>query len=311
MEAIEIYRKMHLIRECEERIRKEYHKDEIKTPCHLAVGAESIAVGVCHIFPEAKFFGTYRNHHLYLACGGDLDAFWGELYGKETGCAKGKAGSMHLSDPGGSGLLLTSAVVGTTIPIAVGASLGSKMLLANTKTVVFFGDGATEEGVFHESLNFASLHKLPILFVCEDNGLTIHNKTETRQSFNLQVLVSSYGIPYKKADGQAIASVIETCQTLKPLLEKGPAFLHATYHRRYEHVGPNEDYRVGYRNPPLEPMEWDPMLYLRNSKCVSTVSYDERARIRAEVAAEINVSVNRAKQANFPGPEELMKDVFE
>ncbi len=156
MNPSEIYYKMHLIRECEERIRKEYATDEIKTPVHLGIGAEAISVGIVASMPAGtKYFGTYRNHALYLAVGGSLEEFWGELYGKETGCAKGKAGSMHLSAPS-QGLLVTSAVVGTTIPLAVGASLSNKYLGKNDYTVAFFGDGATEEGVFHESLNFAA-----------------------------------------------------------------------------------------------------------------------------------------------------------
>lgn len=301
MEPAEIYRRMILIRETEERIRTEYHKDEIKTPCHLAVGAEAIAVGVVSQMPEGtKYFGTYRNHHLYFAVNGDMDGFWGELYGKETGCAKGKAGSMHLSDPD-RGLVLTSAVVGTTIPIALGSAK------AGYTTVVFFGDGATEEGVFHESLNFAALHKLPILFVCEDNGLAIHTSKAQRQNYDLERFVDSYEIPFWEVDGSLLDAVITGTKEL--LRTDGPMFLHAKYHRFYEHVGPNEDYDVGYRIRPSEFV--DPIENLSFSKLLISISVPQREEIRAQVLRDIDNAVERAKAAKFPGPEELMKDVFE
>lgn len=306
MEAGELYYRMHLIRECEERIRREYSTDEIKTPTHLAVGAEAIAVGIVASYTDAKFFGTYRNHHLYLALGGSLDEFWGELYGKETGCAKGKAGSMHLSAPD-KGLLLTSAVVSTTIPVAVGYALSSR----SEPSIAFFGDGATEEGVFHESLNFASLHRLPVLFVCEDNDLAIHTKRETRQKYNLQKLIEAYGIVYRSAEGYHLDEVLKVSEYLKPLVKERPCFLHVKYHRFYEHVGPGEDYAAGYRTRPIYEHRLDPLKTLESQNCVKSLTANDREIIKARVAVEVDNAVERSKQAPFPPIPELTTDVFE
>ena len=180
-EGLTLYRKLMLARCAEERIRQEYSQDEMKTPVHLGIGQEAIPVGVCAAVPPGtKFFGTYRNHALFLALTEDTDRLFGELYGKLTGTAKGKAGSMHLAAPA-EGLLATSAVVGTTIPVAVGVALANQYRQSDGLVVSFFGDGAVEEGVFWESLNFACLKKLRLLFVCEDNGLAIHTPTDQRQ----------------------------------------------------------------------------------------------------------------------------------
>lgn len=307
--AADIYYKMHLIRECEERIRREYSSDDIKTPVHLGIGAEAISVGVVSMMPAGtKYFGTYRNHALYLAVGGSLDEFWGELYGKETGCAKGKAGSMHLAAPE-NGLLITSAVVGTTIPLAIGAALSKRYSGDSSGGVVaFFGDGATEEGVFHESLNFAALHRLPITFVCEDNGLAIHNHRSTRQAYALKDLVRSYGIVYRACHGHQIDNIRHL---LQPMLQDGPAFLHCTYHRFFEHVGPNCDFAAGYRERPVNEAALDPMEYLKTARCVAELDDNARLLIEERVFAEIDQAVARAKQAAFAGPEELMRDVYE
>src|SRR3989338_5288085 len=182
-ESLALYRKLILTRLAEEKIREEYFKDEMKTPVHLGIGGEAIPVGVCHCLPpRSKTFGTYRNHSLYLAMTEDTDGFFGELYGKVNGPGKGKAGSMHLSFPERD-FIATSAVVGTTIPVAVGAALANAYRKSNDVVTFFFGDGAVEEGVFWESLNFACLKNLRVLFVCEDNGLAIHTPAKERQGF--------------------------------------------------------------------------------------------------------------------------------
>ena len=303
----EIYKRLVLIRECEERIRKEYPSNELKTPVHLGIGAEAISVGVVSKLPAStQYFGTYRNHCLYLAAGGSLERFWAELYGKATGCGKGKAGSMHLSDPE-AGVMLTSAVVGTTIPIAVGAALRNKYLGNDDLVCVFFGDGACEEGVFHESLNFASLHQLRILFVCENNDLAIHNPRQKRQAFHILDLVQSYGIRGVGARGYILHEVGMAVGFLEKFLKFGPAFLRADYHRFLEHVGPNEDYTAGYRKRPLDAGSLDPFAHLN----IRGLDQADRDAIEAQVARDIDAAVKLAKEAPFPADDELYKDVYE
>ena len=171
----DFYRSLYRIRRVEEEIAKIYPTDKIKSPVHLSIGQEGVAVGVCQALrPDDVVFGTYRGHALYLAKGGDLNQMIAELYGKITGCCKGKGGSMHLADVK-HGFMGTSAVVGSTIPNAVGYAYGLKYQRQDRLVASFFGDGAVEEGVFHETLNFAALKRVPIIFICENNQYAIHS----------------------------------------------------------------------------------------------------------------------------------------
>lgn len=175
-----IYKSLRLIRRAEEEVARIYPSDKIKSPVHLSIGQESVAVGVCDVLgPKDAVSGTYRGHATYLAKGGSLKGMIAEMYGKDTGCARGKGGSMHLIEAKAN-VLGSSAVVGTTIPIAMGWALAAKMRKSGAVIAAFLGDGATEEGAFYESLNFASLHKLPIIFVCENNGYAIHTPLSKR-----------------------------------------------------------------------------------------------------------------------------------
>ncbi|MCY3023430.1 MAG: thiamine pyrophosphate-dependent dehydrogenase E1 component subunit alpha, partial [Planctomycetota bacterium] len=169
------------IRRVEEEIARVYPSDKIKSPVHLSIGQEAVSVGVCEVLqPGDVVFGSYRGHALYLAKGGDLKAMLAELYGKQTGCCRGKGGSMHLADVR-HGVMGTSAVVGTTIPSAAGYAYAVKLRAQPLVVVSFFGDGATEEGVFWETLNFAALKRLPLLLVCENNRYAIHTHQLRRQ----------------------------------------------------------------------------------------------------------------------------------
>ena len=183
------------IRLVEERVIELYPSDKIQSPVHLSIGQEAVAVGACHsLRPTDLLFGTYRGHAFYLAKGGDLNQLMAELYGKATGCGRGKAGSMHLAAPE-VGMMGSSAVVASTTPHAVGAALAAKMRKTDQVIMAVFGDGATDQGVHHESLNFAALHQVPLLFLCENNGLAVHTRRETRQAYTLVEQSALYGIP--------------------------------------------------------------------------------------------------------------------
>src|SRR5437868_9278272 len=176
-----LYRALFRIRRVEEEVARVYATDAIKSPVHLSIGQEAVSVGVCEALrPQDVVFGTYRGHAMYLAKGGDMNAMVAELYGKATGCTKGKGGSMHLIDPE-HGVMGTSAVVGTTIANAAGYAYALKTRRSDAVVVSFFGDGATEEGVFSETLNFTALKRLPVIFVCENNGYAIHTHQSRRQ----------------------------------------------------------------------------------------------------------------------------------
>ena len=181
--SIKLYQKMYLIRKTEEKIREHYMEDEMKTPMHMSMGEEAIAVGVCHALKtEDQVFGTYRSHAIYLAKTQKIGDFFAEMYGKDTALLKGKGGSMHMCAPE-SGFMGTSAIVASIIPVAVGAAFANKRKGNGKIVAVFFGDGATDEGAFWESLNVACLMKLPVLFVCEDNGFAVHTATSKRQGY--------------------------------------------------------------------------------------------------------------------------------
>lgn len=305
-----IYRKLLLIRRAEEEVARIYPSDKIKSPVHLSIGQEAAAVGVCDpLRPDDVVSGTYRSHAAYLAKGGDLAAMLAELYGKDTGCAHGKGGSMHIVGMD-QYILGTSAVVGTTVPIAVGYALALQRERSGRLVIAFFGDGATEEGVFYESLNFASLHKLPVLFVCENNGYAIHTPVSKRWATpRLCERVETYGIPaHQVSDSDVLALWRLAADSYASIREgRGPVFIECKTYRWREHVGPGEDYDVGYRSrEELRP-------WLENDQVPrigALLDPLEKVRIEAEVEREIAAAVDFAETSPFPAVKELYTDVY-
>ena len=309
-----LYRRVFLTRQCEMQISKEYFQDEMKTPVHLGIGGEAMAAGVHLACPaDTQYFGTYRNHALYLTCSDDTDSFFGEMYGKITGCGKGKAGSMHMACPD-KGLIATSAVVATTIPVAAGAALAAQYSNSGKMVVVMFGDGAAEEGVFFETLNFASLKKLPVLFVCEDNELAIHTPHHERKGFhNFADLAKTFDLEYASGDGSdAVDVTLKSRDVVARMKASGkPGLMHFKYIRFLEHVGPLEDFDKGYRQKPADLAEkWDPLPKIEASCLAAGITKDRITEIQTEVQAKVDASVAQAKKAPFPGPEELFTDVL-
>lgn len=312
--SLALYQKLYLVRQATQAIRREYPSDQIKTPVHLSMGEEAISVGVCHaLMGRSKFLGTYRNHGLYLSLTSETDRFFAELFGKKTGAAGGKAGSMHLTAPE-AGLIMTSAVVGTTIPAAVGTAFANQMQDNGKIVTVFFGDGALDEGVFWESLNAACVWKLPVIFVCEDNGLAPHIKKYERQGYrSIYKIASQFNcLPYEfvTTDVETIyrlaLSAEQSCR-----LENRPVLIHLQYYRYLEHVGPNEDFDQGYRTRD-EFEEWykkDPVKLQRDRLLGMGLERDVM-RIEYKVNEQIARSIILAKAAAFPDKEELFKGVL-
>lgn len=306
---------MYLIRMSEEKIRQYYPEDEMKTPAHLCLGEEAIVVGVCQaLAKEDKIFGFYRGHGIYLARTGDTDKFFAEIYGKKTGEAKGKAGSMHIFAPK-HGFLGASAIVASTIPVAVGCAFSMKYQKKDSRVAVFFGDGAVDEGVFWESINFASLKKLPIIFICEDNDLAIHAKVSHRhgfssitniaKQFNLNVFES------KSTDAEVIFKLTKKAINLCRKTGK-PSLLHLKYYRYLEHVGINYDFHFGYRKE-SEFKKWfkvDPLNLQRNKLLKMKVKEEDLQKLEKKIIRKIEKSISRAKKAPFPEEEELYRDVY-
>lgn len=308
--AARLYRRMRLIRHLEEEIARVYPTDKIKSPVHLSIGQEFIAVGVCDVLkPDDRVSITYRGHAAYVAKGGDLGAMVAEMYGKRTGCAKGRGGSMHLVDMD-AGVLGASAVVGTNIPVAVGFALAAKRKRTGQVIVCFLGDGATEEGCFAESLNFAALHTLPILFVCENNGYAIHEPLSKRWATDRLVeRVATYGIPAERITDGSLATVRARAADAVAAMRAGagPAFLEVLCYRWQEHVGPNRDYDQGYRSADeLAPWEADDQV----ARLADRIEPALRARIDAGIQSEVAEAFAFAEASPFPDPEELYEHVY-
>lgn len=310
-----LYKKLYLIRKAETEIRKYYPEDEMKTPMHMSIGEEAITAGVCHALKKQdQAFGTYRSHALYLAKTGETDKFFAEMYGKATGGAMGKAGSMHLSAPE-AGLMGTSAIVASIISVAVGAAFANKKKKNNKIVAVFFGDGAIDEGGFWESLNVACLMKLPVLFVCEDNGLAIHTSTSQRQGYkSITDIVSKFNcnvFQKETTDVEVIYQLASLAIKLVKTTQK-PSFLYLKYYRYLEHVGINEDFDAGYRSR-KEFEKWykkDPIDLQRKKLLKSGIKGERIIKIEKEIDGQIKNSIRLAKKAPFVKVSELYKNVF-
>lgn len=305
-----LYRAVRRIRRVEEEVARIYPSDKIKSPVHLSIGQEGVAVGVCDpLEPRDAVSGTYRGHATYLAKGGDLNAMIAELYGKDTGCARGKGGSMHLVDMKAN-VLGCSAVVGTTVPVAAGFALAQKRMGTGAVVACFLGDGASEEGCFPETLNFAALHKLPVIFVCENNGFAIHEPLAKRwATTKLCERVRTYGIPATRFPDSDTLKIRDHIAKALPKMRAGggPIFLECLTWRWREHVGPGEDYDAGFRSK-ADLAKWqkkDPVLLLGKKLDKAT-----KAKIDAEIEAELAAAVKFAEDSPWPAAKELYSDVF-
>ncbi len=304
------FEKMLLIRRFEEKLCEIYHTDVVKSPVHLSIGQEAVAVGVCEALTDKDLVSnTYRCHATHIAKGGDLNKMMAELFGKSDGCAGGKAGSMHLVEIE-KGILGASAVVATTIPIAAGYALVLKREKKNNIIVSFFGDGATEEGVFSETVNFAALHNLPVLFICENNRLAIHNPLERRWAAdNICERIATYGIPTIKIDSGDVFEIYEkTSKAVEQIKSgKGPVFMEIATYRYREHVGITEDLNEGYRDLE-EYKKWKTIDQI--DLLAKELGELEVARIEKKVKELIDDSIAFAEKSPFPGEKELMKNIY-
>jgi len=297
-----LFRQALRIRMVEERVIALYPSDRIQSPVHLSIGQEAVAVGICDVLDDRDMlFGTYRGHAYYLAKGGDLKVFFAELYGRAGGMAGGKAGSMHLAAPE-VGFQGCSAVVASNIPHAVGAALATKRLGKAQRIVAVFGDGATEEGVFHESMNFAALHSLPVIFVCENNGYAVHASLGSRQAFNIAALPALYGISYSRIDAGYDFVAVRDAFAAVAAAAAGPQFVEIMTYRSKEHVGVADDFDAGYRSRGTF-ASWQDRDPLDNSPA-------EVAALKDAITAEIDEAVAFAEASPLPAPDQLLADVI-
>ncbi len=307
-----LLRDMVRIRRVEETLAELYPSGEMRTPTHLSIGQEAVAVGVCGALRrDDVVYSGHRCHAHYLAKGGDLRGMVAELYGRETGCARGRGGSVHLNDPE-AGVIASSAILGQTMAVAVGTALAFTMDGRDQVAVTFFGDGTVEEGIFHETLNFAVMRRAPVLFVCENNGFSTHTRLEVRQpaSVSIHARAASYGMPSRLVDGNDVFAVHAAAREAVAHARRGagPFFLECTTYRWREHVGPQWDFDKGYRTK-AEVDAWIARCPIRSaSERLLSEGVCTQQRIAAmERASQIEVdeAVAAARAASFPAVEDL------
>lgn len=309
---VSLFRSALRIRRVEEAIARHYSEQEMRCPTHLCIGQEAVPVGVsAHLLPRDYVFSGHRSHGHYLAKGGRLTTMLAELYGRATGCALGRGGSQHLIDLD-AGFIASAPILAGTLPIGVGLAFASAAKGEDRVTVVYFGDGATEEGVFHEALNFAAVRKAPVIFVCENNLYSVHSAMDVRQPAGRSVadIGQGHSIPGRTADGNDLDAVWDLAgeAVARARRGEGPSLLEFMTYRWAEHCGPNEDLDLEYRSRE-EFSAWQGLCpiakALERLTAEGLVDTESVERMEAEIAEEIREAVVFAKSSPFPDPAEF------
>jgi TPP-dependent pyruvate/acetoin dehydrogenase alpha subunit len=311
---LERWRTMVLIRRAEETIADLVESGEARGPCHLAIGQEAVAAGVCAALDgEDTVWGGHRSHGHYLAKGGSLEGLLAEVLGKATGCSGGRGGSMHLIAPD-QGILGTVPIVAATVPLAAGAAMAYKLRGEARVAVAFFGDGAMEEGQVHESMNLAALYRLPVVFVCENNLYSSHmHWSERRVADNLDRAGEFHSIPGERVDGNDVHAVYAAARTAagRARAGNGPGFLEYRTFRWRGHVGASHDLDVGVRRRG-ELDQWVPEDPVRRAEIRLLESgVDDLTERRAAIESEIQLALERARLAPEPEGARARKHVWQ
>ena len=308
-----MYRTMLAIRFFEEKVFELYAQNLVPGTIHLYLGEEAVAVGVCSVLRKDDYItSTHRGHGHCIAKGAELKRIMAEILGKKTGYCKGKGGSMHIADFK-IGMLGATAVVGAGIPIAVGAGLSVKLNKTDQVVACFFGEGASNQGTFHEGINMASIWKLPVVFVCENNLYAMGTRQSRAMAIeNIADRAVAYGIPGMVVDGNDVLAVYESTQKAVERARKGegPTLIECKTYRQKGHsrVDPAK-----YR-PKEEVNQWltkDPIKRFREKLLQTNVlTKVEIQQIEKEVSAEIEEAVKFAMDSPYPAPEEALEDVY-
>lgn len=315
-EPVRLFREMLRIRMIEEQIAERYSEQKMRCPVHLSIGQEAVPVGISALLRHSdQIVSTHRCHAHYLAKGGDLRAMLCEMMGKESGCCGGRGGSMHLFDSP-AGVLLSLPIVAASIPVGVGAALAMKQMGSDDVAAIYLGDASLEEGVYHESANFAALHRLPVLFVCENNLYSVYTPLKDRQPTRpLTELGRAHGMPSDHIDGNDVDQIIASAKRAIARARSGggPTFIQADTYRWREHCGPNYDNKLGYRTE-AEFESWkdrDPIMTFRKQlirkNLFSEQSESEMVNLLKE---EIDAAFAFANMAPFPDPATIRDHIY-
>jgi pyruvate dehydrogenase E1 component alpha subunit len=316
LNLLNLYRKIYLIRTVENLISKNYSKNNMRCPVHLSIGQEACAVGlICNLNVEDKLYSNHRCHAHYLAKNGDLDSMIAEIHGKKNGCIGGVGGSMHLQDLRVN-MVASIPIVSSAIALALGSALNQKRKKSKNITVVFIGDAALEEGIFHECANFASLHNLPILFACENNLFSVYTNIYQRQKdTNLTKYAKTFGIKYSSVDGNKIDKVVTASIKAINYVKSGngPFFIQMNTYRYLEHCGPAADDHLKYRDikelnfwKKRDPLDYFRKYLIKNKKFNLRKLNEEDLKIDKIVEH----SFKKAEKSSFPSFKDAKKFVY-
>ncbi len=314
---LRLFRSMLRIRIIEEEIEKRYHEDQMKTPIHLVIGQEATSVGCCAALTDTDLlYSSHRTHGNYLAKGGDLKAMLAEMFCRVNGCAGSRGGSMHLIDKK-VGMAGTSAVVGGAIPIATGAALATRMRKLERVCVVFLGEAGVEEGVTSESLNFAALRQLPVIYFCENNHYSVQSPLATRQHPGRVIWkwAATYGMPSVLVDGTNVLAVYKaTKEAVKRARENGgPTFIEAPVYRFRAHGGAGDDSTTGYRDV-AEREAWERVCPIKTYheflERVGLINAQTREQMEREILEETFAAFDFAKNSPNPVEADLYRNVY-
>jgi pyruvate dehydrogenase E1 component alpha subunit len=318
-QRLDLHRRLLRVRHAEQLLARLYKQQEMRTPTHFGLGQEAVAVGVCAALrADDVVYSHHRSHNHYLAKGGSFEALAAELYGRETGCSRGRGGSVHLTARE-VGFIASSAILGEMVAVATGSALAFKMDSDPRVAVSFFGEATCEEGVFYESLNYAATHKLPVLYVCENNLYSTESPLAARQPAGTDLCerARAFKVSAERIDGNDVAAMYEaTADRLTDIRAgRGPAFLECMTYRWLEHVGPNLDHESGrtYRDE-AELREWMERCPVKRSEqalvAEGVATREELARLDVEIAAEIEVAAARARAKPLPAAADLFENVW-
>lgn len=314
---LDLFYKMYRIRLIEEAVASRYSEDQMKTPVHLAIGQEAVAVGTAQILNHQDLvYCSHRTHAVYLAKGGDLNAMFAEFHCRTTGCCGSRAGSMHIIDKK-VGMAGSSAIVGGAIPIATGFALSAQLKQEDRLSAVYFGDAAVEEGAAWESMNFAALRKLPMLYICENNFYSVCSPLHYRQPENVKIhkKAEGFGLTVECIDGNNVLAVYEAAQRSAEHIRngKGPIFIEAITYRWLGHHGNEDDSNSGYRTPE-ELNDWkkhDPVAMLRQVLTEDfSIPENTFEEYKNQILDETNKAFDFALSSPRPTREDLMKHVY-
>lgn len=314
---LDLYREMQRIRIVDTVIAEHYGEQEMRCPVHLSIGQEAAEAGACLALARRDYvMSGHRSHGHYLAKGGNMSAMIAEIYGKATGCAGGKGGSMHLVDLD-AGFLGAAPIVGSTIPIATGVALACQLKQDDRVVMVFLGDGATETGAFYESVNFAALKNLPIIFLVENNLYSVYSPRSVRQKGEMRIvdIARAHSIEAEQGDGNDVDHVYEKCVRAveKARAGGGSTLLEFATYRWREHCGPGFDNDIGYRTEE-EFLSWkqrDPIaLYEQKLINQGMATRGELDYISASLRQEAEGAVAFAKRSPWPQQDVLSSHVY-